>query len=253
MHMQAVCWHNPVHFLPLYAKPAVMDNASLYKAFKHILFMGADHTYFNARLSRKLTSVTTYKKRWEHEFDDSWADKKAAEYGTKGDRVRDFWKWESRVALSKGTALHAFLEALFQRKYIIPAFPPDVRKEDMDKLLDMAKAYFKSVEEPVVALEFVLGNDFVGGTVDKLLQGKEGLVLRDYKTGKVKGGYGKLKAPYQHLEDSSLSKYTLQLNCYRDILENHGFPVERMEIVWFNEEEDNYRIFNIERLDIQWD
>lgn len=196
--------------------------------------------------------MTTYIKQWIPEFDSKWADKKAPVYGTDAKRVKEFWAWESRLGVERGSLLHNYLEALFQRKVIVPSIPDYIDSKVMDKLFEMARNYFKSVEEPIVALEIVMGNNIVGGTADKLLQGSKGLILRDYKTGQMKSAYGNLLKEYSHMEASTLDKYSLQLNGYRDLLESNGFPVEKMEIIWFNENNDEHKIFEIPRFEFIW-
>lgn len=227
-------------------------NAALYKAFKHIIYRDIDHTYTCLKTGNQLTSMTTYKKRWEPEFDDTWADRKAPIYGTDAKRVKEFWGHEAWLAKEKGTLLHGFLELLFQRKIIYPEIPKYLNQADVQKLFKMATDYFKTVEEAVVALEIVMGNEIVGGTADKLLEGQSGLVLRDFKTGKIKSSRDMLKTPYEYLQAGTIGSWTLQLNGYRDMLESNGFPVEKMEIAYFNEDNDSAKIYPIERINFIW-
>jgi hypothetical protein len=85
-----------------------------------------------------------------------------------------------------------------------------------------------------------VGNEFYAGTLDKLL---EGGIIRDYKQGSLKEGYNMMNYPYEDLSDSSLNKYAVQVNHYRHALEEKGITINKMEIVFF--EEDKYTIHNI--------
>ena len=113
-------------------------------------------------------------------------------------------------------------------------------KSSVNKLIEVCERYYNECEYEVAALELVVGNEFYAGTLDKLLE--EG-IIRDYKQGSLKDGYDMMKYPYEDMIDSSLNKYAVQLNHYRHALEEKGITINKMEIVFF--EEDGYSIHDI--------
>ena len=65
----------------------------------------------------------------------------------------------------------------------------------------------------------------IAGTLDALFKTDKGLVVGDWKTNarmKLTGGYGKLKEPFETIDDNSLTKYSLQLSLYRLMLQAKG-------------------------------
>ena len=76
------------------------------------------------------------------------------------------------------------------------------------------------------------------------------MVLIDYKTNTniyKKERYSKyMKVPLSHLKDTDLNHYALQLSIYRYIVEKYtDLKFEDMFIVWFTEENENYKILEI--------
>ena len=106
----------------------------------------------------------------------------------------------------------------------------------------------------IIVLEFVLGNHIVGGQVDKIYTVNNQLVIRDYKTGTLKEAYNnrKLKTPFDFVDDSSLGKYSLQLNIYRQMLEDVGINVDRLEIVHFPSDYESYKVIELEKFNVEW-
>lgn len=103
-------------------------------------------------------------------------------------------------------------------------------KDKFEILLKQAEEYVETLNCTILACEFVMCNldNTLAGMCDRLSLGNTGLIISDYKTGSLKKAYGKHKKPYTNLTDSSLDKYTLQLNFYKDFLESRGFEVEKM-------------------------
>ena len=225
----------------------------LQQAFKHIQYFDLEHFYIDTTTGERLPSVTGHIKKFQPEFqEDYWLSIKSQERGITKEELKAEWKWTSKVAVEMGSALHSFLEQKVQRRHIIPTLPDYLDSNKFEILLGQAEEYVETIEETILACEFVMCNldNTLAGMCDRLSQGKEGLIITDYKTGSLKNAYGKHKKPYTHLTDSSLDKYTLQLNHYRDFLESRGFEVERLEIIWFNENNPTYQIFEVPKIDI---
>lgn len=225
----------------------------LQQAFKHIQYFDLEHFYIDTTTGERLPSVTGHIKKFQPEFqEDYWLSIKSQERGITKEELKAEWKWTSKVAVEMGSALHSFLEQKVQRRHIIPTLPDYLDSNKFEILLGQAEEYVETIQETILACEFVMCNldNTLAGMCDRLSQGKEGLIITDYKTGSLKKAYGKHKKPYTHLTDSSLDKYTLQLNHYRDFLESRGFEVERLEIVWFNENNPTFEIFEVPKIDI---
>lgn len=225
---------------------------SLKEAFKDIIFIEEGHKYWNKFNNKELISVTTYKKKWEQEFNKSfWLSKNSSDLGITEKQLEFEWNLKGKIGRERGTILHSYLENRAKRKIVVPYIPSYIDKNEIKTLFKQADDYIDVLNLPILELEFVVGNDFLGGTIDKVLSGdKESLVLRDYKTGKLKEGYSKLKSPYDYLDDSSLNKYTIQMNLYTKLLEEKGFNVSKLEVVWFNADNDTYKIIDIPKIEV---
>lgn len=225
----------------------------LQNAFKHIQYFDAEHIYVDTSTGAKLPSVTGHIKQFQPEFqEDYWLNIKSQERGITKEELKAEWKWTSKVAVEMGSALHSFLEQKVQRRHIIPNLPDYLDKNKFEILVKQAEEYVETIQETILATEFVMCNldNSLAGMCDRLSLGKKGIVITDYKTGSLKKAYGKHKKPYTFLTDSSLDKYSLQLNHYRDFLESRGFKVEKLEIVWFNENNPTFEVFEIPQFEI---
>lgn len=226
----------------------------LQQAFKHIQYFDSEHLYINTLTGEKLPSVTGHIKKFQPEFqEDYWLNIKSQERGITKEELKAEWKRTSKIAVEMGSALHSFLEQKIQRRHIVPTLPSYLDKDKFEILLRQAEKYVETIEETILACEFVMCNldNTLAGMCDRLsLSENNKIIITDYKTGSLKKAYGKHKKPYTFLTDSSLDKYTLQLNHYRDFLESREFEVERLEIVWFNENNPTFEIFEVPKIEI---
>jgi ATP-dependent exoDNAse (exonuclease V) beta subunit len=226
----------------------------LQKAFSHIQYFDKEHIYIDTTSGEKLPSVTGHIKKFQPEFqEDYWLNIKSQERGITKEELKAEWKWTSKVAVEMGSALHSFLEQKVQRRHIVPTLPDYLDKDKFEILVRQAEEYVETLDCTILACEFVMCNsdNTLAGMCDRLSLSKNNkLIITDYKSGQLKKAYGKHKKPYTNLTDSSLDKYALQLNHYRDFLESRGFEVERMEIIWFNENNPTFEIFEIPKIEI---
>lgn len=226
----------------------------LQQAFKHIQYFDSEHLYINTLTGEKLPSVTGHIKKFQPEFqEDYWLNIKSQERGITKEELKAEWKWTSKIAVEMGSALHSFLEQKVQRRHIVPTLPSYLDKDKFEILLRQAEEYVETIQETILACEFVMCNlnNTLAGMCDRLsLSENNKIIITDYKTGSLKKAYSKHKKPYTFLTDSSLDKYTLQLNHYRDFLESREFEVERLEIVWFNENNPTFEIFEVPKIEI---
>lgn len=222
--------------------------AAMYdKLFKDILYIDKTHEYVNLVTGAKLPSVTTFIKRFFKPFDEKyWLEYKSKQLGIPKEELKKEWDLKGKIGRELGTIIHNYLEARFKRKITSPVIPSYIDANKINRIIDVCEQYYKDWNHiEVEALELVVGNEKIAGTLDKLM---EGGLLRDFKTGQLKPGYESLLNPFENLIDSSLNKYAIQLNTYRQLLEEKDIKINKMEIVFFTEE--NYEIHDIPFLNV---
>lgn len=226
-------------------------NQQLREVYGHIIFTEISHQYIDTNTGKILPSVTGWIKQFQPEFnEDYWLNIKSQERGITKEELKAEWRWISKVAVEQGSLVHSRIENLLQGKYLKQYIPDYIDKTKLDILYKQVDDYCKSDMLPIVSLEQILCDDKLAGMTDKILQGNDCFHIRDFKTGSLKKAYGKHKKPYDMLTDSSLDKYALQLSRYAKFLEDKGFPVGKLEIVWFNENNPTFEIFEVPKIEI---
>ena len=227
----------------------------LQKAFSHIKYIDDGHKYFNILTGQELVPTTTFKKRFQNGFENQeyWLNKKAQDAGITPEEMQDEWDCKRIVGVTRGSILHDFVEHLsWRREMDLP-----LNMTGMATLKRQALHYFNHHPDDItVATELVIGDEVKGGQVDKLTErnGKIGIV--DWKTDsktpeELVASYGKkLKGHLSHLDDCILNGYYIQVNTYREILEDAGFKIDFMEIVHFCMYEKNYTVYKVPVMDI---
>ena len=175
------------------------------------------------------------------------------------------WSRKATIGNCAGSMVHKFLEDRFQGKKfpIIPPCGADIYSEEdfqikVKTLIQYAKNFFNDHRHLLpIKCELVLFDEEYGvaGQVDLLAYNiitKE-LILIDYKTDKAFNTYSKfgttLQAPFEHLHDCEMINYSLQTHMYKHILEkNTTCKVDKIMVVWFNAEQDNYKIIEAKDL-----
>lgn len=230
----------------------------LNRAFKNIVYYDDGHYYVNTDTGEQLTSVTTYKKKFMHPFDGSqhayWLNKKALEAGLTDDEMQDVWDEMRIVGTLRGSIIHDWAECLTHRKVM----PLELNMTHMAKMKRQVLNYMRDYPNYInVATELVIGNDFLGGQIDRLVWDEklDGLRICDYKTDKkteekLRKSYKKLKKPLNNYAECDLSGYWVQVNLYREILEEKGFDVKAMEIAHFCANHDDYKVYEVPKIDI---
>lgn len=225
------------------------------KAFSHILYRDIDHSYFNTKTNQELVPVTTYKKQFQNEFKNKeyWLKKKATEAGLTPEQMQDTWDCLREVGVKRGSILHDYLELRTWRK--IPNLKLDMT--GLDVLKRQAEQYLQDYTDTYnVATELVVGNNIIGGQIDRYAERNSKYGIIDYKTDsktdeQLKASYNKKMLKHlSHLDDSIISGYFVQVNLYRQLLQEQGFPVDFMEIVHFSIHENNYKIYEVPIIDV---
>lgn len=192
-----------------------------------ILFNEAEHKY--TVNGKQFISATTVLGQFFPKFE---ADKIAyfvakREGRTKEDVLQE-WEDKKNDACDFGNAVHLYAE----RKLMGGAIPRP-KNEREKNAFQLVEKYIKGLLKDYVVIEaekIVFSKRHgVSGTIDLVLQHKKSknICLLDWKTNKKiqkKNSYSKPAfPPIEELNDSNFTKYMLQLNLYKYILETEGY------------------------------
>ena len=221
-------------------------------------FNNDSHLYFDIETGEKLTSCTTFLKKYYPAFNE---EKKAAKVAQRENKtIEDIklgWSANRIKAAEDGTYIHAILEHL-----VLYGYPLSVERyhPKLNAALKFYDDYFTSGKWELLSAEELLYSSTLGisGQRDlKVRETKTGKIISaDYKTSKTIRDLGfydeetqdteKMLAPFESLENCELVKYSLQLQIY-----NYLDPIKSDELVIVHLTEDGYDI--IPALDIQID
>lgn len=163
-------------------------------------------------------------------------------FGMTRDEIKAQWEQNGKEASTLGTIMHAQIEDFFNGA--LEEYPDTI---EFGYFLEFWK-WFQE-EYPCwkpYRTEWVIFDKelMLAGSVDMLFVNEEGkLWIVDWKRSKEikKTGYRRAKRPIGHLNDCNYTKYQLQLNTYRYILEkNYGKEIERMDIVVMHPNNESY-------------
>lgn len=235
-------------------------------AFLDVLYNDEFHTYY--KNNKKLISTTTCISQYKEPFKkDYWLHKKAFELQVAPITLDNEWEYKKLYGQQRGNIIHDYLEYKFQSKEVIPTLNKDVventlfnkyeLKKELEKLKIQADNFFNdSIDEVPIKLEYVIGNDNIGGMIDRLIFNKQtGLFkITDYKTDKeIRTGnkYQNFLKELSHLPDCNLVKYELQLSVYRKILTTKipDLQLDTNQIIWFNKDNNNYQKIELRYLE----
>lgn len=222
-----------------------------------------DEAYHRYTLNEQLlTPVTQMVNSFAHPFP-KWdiAKATAAKYSKQSDKpvtaaeIVHQWDKERDDAATKGIKIHHFIDPYPHLKRA-----PDCPEEQgalnwFEQLPDHYKPVGSEKRLYSTAKK-------IGGTTDRIFFNEQTgkLLIVDWKSNKDihKNYKGKtLKAPYEHLLDSPLSKYKLQLNYYKLCLEEHlayhDIFVGEMQIIWLHPSLPNFfEVYPVEPIEINY-
>lgn len=234
----------------------------LNKAFSKFVFFPEDHHY-ECNGKRVNISVTRLIEQYANEFDSQTiAERVARKQGKTTQEVLDEWEYKNKFSCAKGSTCHEYIQSLFSGE---PYKPIDFDGGDefwnaSEKIKEQAKWFWREYRDRLehLADEFIIGDEqcSVASAIDHIFINKitGGLVLVDYKTNSdihKNEKYAKpMKAPLQHLLDTTLNHYSIQLSIYKYLVEKHtDLKFEEMFIVWFSENNDEYQIIEVPYLE----
>ena len=230
----------------------------LNKAFGDFKFYEDGHyyTYKDKPISIGATGLI---EQYTQEFDaQAVAERVATRDGKSVEEVLDEWKYKNEFACRKGSTCHEYAQA----KWILRWYEPDYFDHSIEyfeainkiqKQADNFKTDYKDRLEHL-ADEFIIGSEEydIASAIDHLFINKltGGLVLVDYKTNSdihKNERYAKnMKVPLNHLKDTTLNHYAIQLSIYKYLVEKYtDLKIEEFFIVWFSELNENYEIIEV--------
>lgn len=240
-----------------------MDIIKQLSIFNGIKFHDSDHKYYIG--DKPMKSVTTLIGEYKQPFDkDYWAEKKSIELGVTVDDVLNDWKFKADFASQKGSIFHSFAENyLFNKIFPFPETQTIEHlgsvenmlkcKEQVNSLIKLFKKFYDDSFGKLIPVraELVVGDEELGvcGMVDQIFWNEKSqkLEIWDWKTNKEikeSNRYQQFKEPIGHLDVCELNTYSLQLSTYKYIIEkNTSLRFGDNYIVWFNENNNTYKIF----------
>jgi hypothetical protein len=175
-------------------------------------------------------------------------------YGKTAKEIAAIWKNDGKTSSEAGTKLHASIEFFLDGQE---------DKISAEQLLLPEWAYFKAfwekhgselepyrLEWPVWVSELKLA-----GAIDCVFRRRSdgAFLIYDWKRSKdikMENEYENGLGPLSHLPSSNYWQYTVQLNLYRWILENHyGIPISGMYLIVLHPNNTTYKRYPLNRLD----
>ncbi len=248
---------------PLNVSEDVIATAKLFSFNEEGIAVDFDpnqHVYtFNGKL---LESATKFIKPYTKEFNGAMISKNCEKsWGVPAVDIEKMWGSNAKLATDFGNVVHGALEHWLKfkdngvtimgntDKEVNPALPkhPFLKSiiEDFEQICGVGE---------YIAEAFVTDiNAMTCGQIDRLQivdKAKKVCRIIDYKVNvgaeEITSG-AKLSGPFKDLPANKLSKYQIQLNYYRKILEASGWTVQGMDVYVF---EDTWKLFTMETLEI---
>jgi ATP-dependent exoDNAse (exonuclease V) beta subunit len=181
--------------------------------------------------------------------------------GLTDDDIKTLWDENRLDASSRGTNTHQVIEDFLNGKKVNDE--SDEFKMFLNFWSDWNKKYptFKPYRlEWCVYDEKFRNNKGLCGSIDCVLSDDKGrLMIFDWKRSKeikIKNNFGKMKYPFENLDDTNLNHYKLQLNIYRHILKNkYNMNVIYLALIILHPNQTGYHVIPINVMDLNnvWD
>ncbi len=228
------------------------------EAFKDFIFYPEDHHY-EYKGKRVGISVTRLIEEYTQPFNAEEVAKRVAEKEDKSvSEVLNEWKVKNEQACLKGSISHENEQSMWNGIIYRPNIEclPTSLKTALELIFKQEKEFHDDFEYKFehLADEFVIGSNEYGiaSAIDHLFINKltGGLVMVDYKTNTdmyKNEKYAKyMQWPLDHLKDTKLNHYAIQLSIYKFLLEKYtNIELEDMFIAWFSEANEDYKIIQV--------
>ena len=212
---------------------------------ENLSFQEDIHQYKN-RDGKILTSTTTFISLFKEKFDETGiiATMCARREGISKDEIQLRWKTENKRSCDYGHNLHSQVEHFLKTGEILDTAEKDIVE-------DFSKIQFKGKIFPEVRLKS--DKHLLAGTCDIATQVKNKVQIHDLKSNKrfdlVSRYNKKLLYPINHLSDSHINTYSLQILIYGMMVKEHGFDFEPGEILWIDPATRKIQKFDVLDLD----
>lgn len=144
------------------------------------------------------------------------------------EEIADGWSRKGRLASHKGTEAHYLAECFFN------GVPVRWWEAEMEVVLDFARDHMvpRGIVAHLTEKEVVCADADLAGSIDLIVWDPENEVYhivdfkRSDKLRRDLRGYGKMRAPFTHLDDCKGAAYALQTSIYQYVLErDYGMPI----------------------------
>lgn len=230
----------------------------LNKAFGDFKFFEDGHyyTYKDKPISIGATGLI---EQYTQDFDSqAVAERVAEKEGKSVQEVLDEWEYKNKFACNKGTNGHNWVQSRWNKEKFAPIEFDDSEEFNLSciKVYNQGTNFYNDYQDRLehLADEYVIGSEEydIASAIDNLFINKltGGLVLVDYKTNSdihKNEKYAKqMKVPLNHLKDTTLNHYAIQLSIYKYLVEKYtNLKIEDFFIVYMSENIDNYEIIEV--------
>lgn len=198
---------------------------------KQVSFNEEKHEYKN-KAGKILTSVTTLISGYKTPFDETGiiARMCAKRAGITVQEILDKWRAENKRSCDYGHNLHSQLEHYLKLNEV-----KDTNEKDIIEQFKQIEFKGKIYSE----LRLFSEKYSIAGTCDVAELLPDNLVkIHDLKSNKAftfKSKYNKnLFYPLEHLDESHINIYSLQILAYGEMVKEHGYNFEPGQILWIN-------------------
>jgi hypothetical protein len=228
--------------------------------FNDIKFFDEGHKYV-LKDGNHASSVTTLFKEFEPPFNKKfWAEKKAKQQGVSPQEIINLWEANGKFSREKGTLFHAYAENyIANRVFERPIGLDDKMNFALDRLEVLFHAFYEKTKNSLIpiASELVIGDEEsrTCGMLDQLYFNKKHneFQIFDWKTNKQirtePFNNQKLLTELNHLDNCELVKYSLQLSCYKYIIEKMtNIKIGSCFVLWFHEKNETFKHYKVHDL-----
>lgn len=236
--------------------------------FNRITFLEKAHVYLIDGAPSSSSSVTKTLKQFKREFErDKIASRVAKKTNTTLQRVLEEWESNNLYSTTLGSMVHKYAENFYANKKI--EFDGNFKeltfehKQTLLETIPILIRYFQNFYNDnkhlvCVKSEMVVGDvddTKVCGMVDMLCYNTQSKMFEilDFKTNKKMekhSKWGSLLYPFDDMSEGEVNEYTIQLNCYKYIIEKYtSIKIDKLKLVWLQKNNPNYQI--VELADIQ--
>jgi len=236
--------------------------------FNRITFVEKTHSYLIDGEPTNSPSVTQFLKRFKKKFEkEKMAARTAKKRNTTYEHIIAEWELNNLYSTTLGSMLHKYIENFYCSKRVefegsFAGLGFEEKKKIADtlpKLVTQFQNFYNDHKHLIcVKNEIVLGDleeTKICGMSDLLCYNTEndGLEILDFKTNKKmekESKYGTLLFPFDDMSEGEVNEYTIQLNVYKYFIEKAtSLKVNNLKIIWFNVNNDNYKLYEL--VDIQ--